>query len=198
MIKLKSLIVESLADDLEFREKVKEWEGAVIVKGQHITYDDATMKPVTSPNQLQGVLTIGYGTTKTIYPEIKPGLKISEKTAEDLLTKGIQKIENNVRRLIPKYDSYPKYVQMAIMNASYRGDLGPATTKLINQGKWDDVPAEYLNHPNYINPGKKTGVVKRMKSNADAFTKYATELKSNSTDKSVTSVGSKASTSIKG
>lgn len=177
MISLKNLIFESLADDTEFRDKVKEWEGAVTVKGQHVTYDDATMKPVTSPSQLQGVLTIGYGTTKSVYPQLKPGMKISEKTAEDLLTRGIQKIENDVRRRLPKYDSYPKYVQIAIMNASYRGDLGPATIKLINQGQWDSVSKEYLNHPNYTNPGNMTGVVKRMKSNADAFSQYATELK---------------------
>lgn len=176
MIRLKNLIFESLSDDTEFRDKVKEWEGAVTVKGQHVTYDDATMKPVSSPSQLQGVLTIGYGTTKSIYPQLKPGMKISEKTAEDLLTKGIQKIENDVRRRIPKYNSYPKYVQMAIMNASYRGDLGPATIKLINQGQWTEVTKEYLNHPNYTNPGNLTGVVKRMKSNADAFTQYASEL----------------------
>ena len=103
-------------------------------------------------------------------------MKISEKEAENLLTKGIQKIESDVKRRIPKYDSYPRYIQMAIMNASYRGDLGPATIKLINQGAWNKVSKEYLNHPNYINPGNLRGVVKRMKSNADAFNRYAKEL----------------------
>jgi GH24 family phage-related lysozyme (muramidase) len=177
MIRLKSLLSESLVDDSEFRSKVKEWEGKVTdATGLHVSYDDATMRPVQSPNQVQGVVTIGYGTTKTIYPELKPGMKISEKKAEALLTKGIQQIEGNVRRLVNKYDSYPKYVQMSIMNASYRGDLGPATIKLINQGKWDLVSKEYLNHKNYKNPGKLTGVVKRMKSNADAFDRYASEL----------------------
>ena len=146
MIRLKSLLSESLAVDPEFREKVKEWEGKVTDdSGLHVTYDDATMRPVKSTKQVQGVVTIGYGTTKSIYPELKPGMKISEKQAEALLTKGIQKIESDVRRRIPKYDSYPKYVQMAIMNASYRGDLGPATIKLINSGQWDKVSKEYLN-----------------------------------------------------
>lgn len=176
MIRLKSLLSESLAVDPEFREKVKEWEGKVTDdSGLHVTYDDATMRPVKSPKQVQGVVTIGYGTTKSVYPELKPGMKISEKQAEALLTKGIQKIESDVRRRIPKYDSYPKYVQMAIMNASYRGDLGPATIKLINSGQWDKVSKEYLNHPNYTNPGNMRGVVSRMKSNADAFDKYAAE-----------------------
>ncbi len=177
MIRLKSLLSESLVDDPEFREKVKEWEGKVTDEnGLHVTYDDATMRPVKSPKQVQGVVTIGYGTTKSIYPQLKPGMKISEKQAESLLTKGIQKIESDVKRRIPKYDSYPKYIQMAIMNASYRGDLGPATIKLINSGQWNKVSKEYLNHPNYINPGNLRGVVTRMKSNADAFDRYAAEL----------------------
>jgi GH24 family phage-related lysozyme (muramidase) len=177
MIRLKSLLSESLVDDPEFREKVKEWEGKVTDEnGLHVTYDDATMRPVKSPKQVQGVVTIGYGTTKSIYPQLKPGMKISEKQAESLLTKGIQKIESDVKRRIPKYNSYPKYIQMAIMNASYRGDLGPATIKLINSGQWNKVSKEYLNHPNYINPGNLRGVVTRMKSNADAFDRYAAEL----------------------
>lgn len=177
MIRLKYLLSESLSVDPEFRDKVKEWEGKVIDDtGLHVSYDDATMRPVNSPKQVKGVVTIGYGTTKSIFPDLKPGMKISEKQAEMLLTKGIQKIESDVKRRIPKYDSYPKYVQIAIMNASYRGDLGPATIKLINRGEWDKVSKEYLNHPNYINPGNLRGVVKRMKSNADAFNRYAKEL----------------------
>jgi GH24 family phage-related lysozyme (muramidase) len=177
-MKLYNLLFESLTNDLEFREKVKEWEGKVTdATGLHVTYDDATMKPISNPAAVQGVVTIGYGTTKAVYPQLKPGMKISEKTAEDLLTKGIAKIESQVRRLVPKYESYPKYIQMAIMNASYRGDLGPKTIGLINKGDWDNVSKEYLNHPNYTNPGNMTGVVKRMKSNADAFSQYATELK---------------------
>ncbi len=176
MIRLKHLLSESLAIDPEFREKVKEWEGKVTDNsGLHVTYDDATMRPVKSSKQVQGVVTIGYGTTKSIFPTLKPGMKISEKEAENLLTKGIQKIESDVKRRIPKYDSYPRYIQMAIMNASYRGDLGPATIKLINQGAWNKVSKEYLNHPNYTNPGNMRGVVKRMKSNADAFDRYAKE-----------------------
>jgi GH24 family phage-related lysozyme (muramidase) len=171
-----NLINESLAEDPEFREKVKEWEGKVTdASGLHVSYDDATMKPVKSATQVQGVMTIGYGTTKSVYPALKPGMKISEKEAERLLTQGIQKIEDDVRRRVPGYDKYPKYVQIAIMNASYRGDLGPATIKLINAGKWSQVSKEYLNHPNYTNPGNMRGVVARMKSNADAFDQYAKE-----------------------
>ena len=176
MIRLKHLLSESLVNDAEFRAQVKDWEGKVTdATGLHVSYDDETGRPVRSPREVKGVLTIGYGTTKTIFPELKPGLKISEKQADKLLSKGIEIIETSVKQKIPKYDSYPRYVRMAIMNASYRGDLGPATIKLINQGAWDKVSKEYLNHKNYTSPGSLTGVVKRMKSNADAFDRYAKE-----------------------
>jgi GH24 family phage-related lysozyme (muramidase) len=176
---LKRLINEGLADDSEFQEMVKSWEGSVIDPKTklHVTYDDETMRPVSSSKQVQGTMTIGYGTTKSIYPDMKPGEKIPETKAEKLLRLGIQKEENNVKRLIPSYDSLPRYVRMALLNAKYRGDLGPKTIKLINDGNWDQVSKEYLTHPNYTNPGNLRGVVIRMKSNADAFQKYAKELK---------------------
>ena len=168
----------NLYDDPEFLELIKGYEGSVKTKdGKHITYDDATSKPVVKPSQLQGTLTIGYGTTKTIYPDMKIGEKISEPKATELLKKGVEKIENKVKTLIPNYENFPKYVRSAIMNAKYRGDLGPKTIELINQGKWTQVSKEYLEHKNYKNPGNMTGVVKRMKANADAFDKYAEELK---------------------
>ena len=180
-LQLKKLIMESasLADDPEFQEMVKEWEGSVIdtKTGLHITYDDATGKKVDKGQILVGTLTIGYGTTKDVYPAMSPGEKIGEKKAVDFLKKGIRDNEDIVRDLVKKYDSYPKYVRIALLNAKYRGDLGPDTIELINQGKWGQVSKEYLDHPNYKNPGKYPGVVKRMKSNADAFDKYAKEVK---------------------
>ena len=176
---LKLITEDTLSDDEGFKDLVKGWEGKVIdpVTKKHITYDDVTMKPVTSSKQIQGTMTIGYGTTRSIYPQMKVGERISDSKANQLLELGIKKEENEVRRLIPKYDKYPRYVRIALLNAKYRGDLGPATIKLINQNKWSIVSKEYLNHPNYKNPGKYPGVVKRMKSNADAFDRYAKELK---------------------
>jgi len=176
---LKLITEDTLSDDEGFKDLVKGWEGKVIdpVTKKHITYDDVTMKPVTSPKQIQGTMTIGYGTTRSIYPQMKVGERISDSKANQLLELGIKKEENEVRRLIPKYDKYPRYVRIALLNAKYRGDLGPATIKLINQNKWSIVSKEYLNHPNYKNPGKYPGVVKRMKSNADAFDRYSKELK---------------------
>ena len=181
MIHLKSILSEaSLAFDNEFKEMVKQWEGPgpTDANGNHLAYDDANPRVPAKPGAtIIGTLTIGYGTTAAVYPSLKPGMKISKAAAEKLLAKGIADNEAKAARLIPKFASYPKYVRTAILNAIYRGDLGPVTRKMINQGKWDRVADEYLNHPNYLNPGRFKGVVKRMKSNADAFRKYASELK---------------------
>lgn len=176
---LKLITEDTLSDDEGFKDLVKGWEGKVIdpVTKKHITYDDLTMKPVTSPKQIQGTMTIGYGTTRAIYPQMKVGERISDSKADQLLELGIKEKENELRRLIPKYDQFPRYVRMALLNAKYRADLGPQTIKLINQNNWSSVSKEYLNHSNYKNPGKYPGVVKRMKSNADAFDRYAKELK---------------------
>ena len=181
MIRLSNLLNEaSLAFDSEFKELVKQWEGPGPTDklGNHLAYDDANprvpAKPGTKP---RGTLTIGYGTTASVLPTLKPGMKISKAEADQLLTRGIEQHERKAVQLIPKFNQYPKYVRSAILNAIYRGDLGPNTRKLINQGKWKDVSVEYLNHPNYTNPGRFKGVVQRMKSNAEAFERYANELK---------------------
>jgi GH24 family phage-related lysozyme (muramidase) len=181
MIRLKNLLIEStLSTDTDFREKVKSWEGPgpTDSANNHLAYDDANPRKAVIPGQpVRGTLTIGYGTTDSVLPGLKPGMKISPQQAEQLLTKGISEHETKARRLISKYDSYPKYVRAAILNAIYRGDLGPVTIKTINSGQWDNVATKYLQHPNFTNPGKFRGVVARMQSNADAFNKYAAELK---------------------
>lgn len=193
MIRLKYLLSEAtLASDTDFRDKVKSWEGPgpVDANNNHLAYDDANPSVPAKPGKpIQGTLTIGYGTTGVVLPNLKPGMKISPQKAEQLLTKGIVEHEAKARRLVPKYDTYPTYVREAILNAIYRGDLGPKTIATINKGQWDSVAEMYLQHPNYTNPGKFTGVVKRMKSNADAFARYAKELKPKTPAKAFTYIG---------
>jgi GH24 family phage-related lysozyme (muramidase) len=182
MIRLKNLLSEAtLSTDNDFREQVKSWEGPgpVDANNNHLAYDDANPSKAASPGQsVRGTLTIGYGTTDSVLPGLKPGMKISPQQAEQLLTKGISEHELKARRVVPKYDSLPKYVRMAILNAIYRGDLGPKATDAINSGDWKLAAELYLQHKNFTNPGKFPGVVARMQSNADAFNKYAIDLKS--------------------
>ncbi len=182
MIRLKTLLSEAtLSNDPEFKQQVKSWEGPgpVDANNNHLAYDDANPKKAAQPGQrISGTLTIGYGTTDTVLPQLKPGMKISPGKADALLTKGIAEHEVRARSLVPKFDSLPKYVRMAILNAVYRGDLGPKAAAAMNSGDWNLAAELYLQHKNFTNPGRFTGVVERMQSNADAFNKYAVELKS--------------------
>ena len=92
------------------------------------------------------------------------------------MKKDISAKESFAKRKIENYDKLPQYVKNGIINALYRGDLGPKTLKLMNMGQWDGVAKEYLNHPNYTS-GKYPKIKERMKMNADAFEKYAAELR---------------------
>ncbi|CAC5416954.1 unnamed protein product [Mytilus coruscus] len=76
----------------------------------------------------------------------------------------------------------PRNVKIAIVNAYYRGDMGPKTQSLIANGDWCHVKAEYLNHGDYINCVSKgiPGVCTRMDWNADQFQSMCSGKTSNS------------------
>ena len=182
MIRLKTLLSEAtLSNDPEFKQQVKSWEGPgpLDANNNHLAYDDEYPEKAAQPGKrIFGTLTIGYGTTDSVFEKLKPGMKISPAKADELLTIGIAEHEVRARSLVPKFDSLPKYVRMAILNAVYRGDLGPKSAAAMNSGDWNLAAELYLQHKNFTNPGRFTGVVERMQSNADAFNKYAVELKS--------------------
>lgn len=121
-----------------------------------------------------GTDTIAYGHKIVSGENFSNGLTDSEAT--QLLKKDISAKESFAKRKIENYDKLPQYVKNGIINALYRGDLGPKTLKLMNMGQWDGVAKEYLNHPNYTS-GKYPKIKERMKMNADAFEKYAAELR---------------------
>lgn len=80
--------------------------------------------------------------------------------------------EREVKKKVPGYDGLPTEMKQAVMSAHYRGDLGPKTIKLINDGKWDEAAKEYLNHAEYKKrraKDKNDGVVQRMERNARAM-----------------------------
>ncbi len=121
-----------------------------------------------------GLDTIAYGHKLIKGENFNNGLTDSE--AVELLKKDISIKEESAKKLIPKYSKFPQYVKNAIINAMYRGDIGPKTIQLINNNQWDKVSSEYLNNANYKS-GSSSGIKIRMKDNADAFDTYAIELK---------------------
>ena len=85
---------------------------------------------------------------------------------------------NRARGIFPNLSTYPGYVQMAIVDGVYRGDMGPRTTALINSGEWASAADEYLDHSGYRQSIQRgmSGIQTRMDANRDSFLQYAREL----------------------
>jgi GH24 family phage-related lysozyme (muramidase) len=121
-----------------------------------------------------GTDTIAYGHKLLKGEDFSKGL--TDEEATQLLKKDVAVKETLAKKLIPSYNKFPQYVKDGIINAMYRGDMGPKTIKLINDNQWDNVSTEYLDHTNYKS-GNFPQIKKRMKDNADVFDKYAFQLK---------------------
>ena len=69
------------------------------------------------------------------------------------------------------YDMLPNKVKTAVVNALYRGDIGPNTKKLMEDKNWCEVSTEYLNHGGYkaAPKNKPNGIKERMNWNAMQF-----------------------------
>lgn len=107
--------------------------------------------------------TIGHG---HYGPDVKKGQRISRKDAGLLLQKDINRRIPEIRKLIPKFDSFPASTQTAIFGEFYRGSVGgsPKTVELINEGKFDEASKEFLRNKEYINRVKlnRRGIGPRM------------------------------------
>ena len=83
-----------------------------------------------------------------------------------------------VHRQITNFNSFPYYVQIAIVDGYFRGDLpgSPKALGHINAGRWDEVADEYLDNNEYRASkamGERHGVWQRMDRNAQAYSHYA-------------------------
>ena len=97
--------------------------------------------------------------------------KLSSDQIEKLFNVDVKIKEKLASSKINNFNNLPNSVKNAIINALYRGDLGPKTIALMNDGKWDSVAKEYLNHKN-----ARTGpeqIKRRMNTNAMAFAQFA-------------------------
>jgi len=187
-----NILNESLVNDDVFRNTIKSFESTVTNSvGNHYTFDDKDPKNpktfIRNKSPYGGVLTIGWGHTGA---EAKAGNAITNKKAEDLLSQDISKEESKAKKLFPKYDTYPIYVQRALTNAVFRGEAKSSYewVKNINLGEWDLAAEKYLSgwkidFSRADDPRMKGSVAQRMKTNQRAFLKYGEELKSEPTTK---------------
>jgi hypothetical protein len=124
---------------------------------------------LTRDEYITGFLSIGYNW--------KNG--ISRSQAEELLINDLEINLVKAKNIFKDFDSYPHYVQQALINACYRGEVKKSKSwvESINKGDWTVVPNQYLdNHEyrraksRYSGPG---GLANRMEWNAEQFVFYA-------------------------
>lgn len=108
-------------------------------------------------------------------------LGLTKEQVEKLAKYDSKKHLERAKKIFNNFDNYPVYLQYALLDSVYRGDTGPKTTVLINQGKWEEAAKEYLNRYDYKNADQLgiPGIKSRMESNQKAFLQYANELKTN-------------------
>ncbi|MFA5599510.1 MAG: hypothetical protein WDA06_02830 [Phenylobacterium sp.] len=128
---------------------------------------------IPTDNKLFGNLFGPY--YETNFKKILNGsIKLTEEQVEKLFIYDLQKHLDIAKRLFPKLETYPNYIQAALISSIYRGDMGKKTRDLINADKWDEAAKEYLNHNEYKTT-KLRGVVSRMNENQAAMFRYHKE-----------------------
>lgn len=110
-----------------------------------------------------GAATIAYGHKILKGENFSRG--ISDEEASRLLEKDITRKIGDAKQHIKNFDSLPLTVRIAVVNALYRGDLGPKTMTLLASNQFGQAAKEYLNHREYRTTSNR-GVKKRMEWNA--------------------------------
>lgn len=106
------------------------------------------------------------------YDDVLSGKQsLTDEQIEKLFNVDVKIKEKLASNKIDNFSSLPMYVKNAVINALYRGDLGPKTIKLINTGNWGAAAKEYLNHQNARSGPEQ--IQRRMKTNALAFAQFA-------------------------
>ena len=108
--------------------------------------------------------TIGYGRNN---PNIKKGDKITLEQAQKNLAEDVEIRLEEIQDLIPNFSRFSNELQLALFSEYYRGSVrqSPKTVKLINEGKFAEAAAEFLDNDEYRNAvdrGRR-GIRKRMK-----------------------------------
>lgn len=122
---------------------IKKWEGLRL----------------TAYKDIVGVWTIGYGSTG---PHVKPGMKITEAEAEELLRKDLARFEANVEKKVKVKLNDNQFGTLVSFSFNVgEGALNGSTLlKKLNKGDYNSVPSELMK---WVNAGGKRvqGLVNR-------------------------------------
>ena len=117
-----------------------------------------------------GVLTIGYGHTKTV----KPGMSINKEMAELLLKEDLIPVENAIRRHVKVQLNQNQFDALAsfIYNCGERNFANSTLLKRLNEGKYQEVADEFMRWTKARQPGgmkELPGLVKRREEERELF-----------------------------
>ena len=172
MIRLKTLLTENVKSS-SFIDRLKKYENS---KGNpRGGWDDSKKKWFPHESPEGGTKTIAYGHKLRTNSEYTNGITDIEasKLLELDIDNAINKIKNTLK--ITKFDSLPSYVQQALVNATFRGELkyGHVNVGYMRSNQWDKVADAYLDNDNYRSGS--AGLRGRMEWNANQFRKYGEE-----------------------
>ena len=149
------------------------WEGK-----RNAVYNDTEQKPtigighyLNNSQQDRQLFKSLFGSSVDYDKILNGQQKLTDEQIEKLFNVDVKIKEKLASSKISNFNSLPTSVKNAVINALYRGDLGPKTIALMNSGKWDSVSKEYLDHKNARSGPEQ--IKRRMKTNALAFDQYA-------------------------
>jgi hypothetical protein len=97
-----------------------------------------------------------------------------------LFTEDLKAYVKRAEDLVPNFNKFPVSVQTALVDMTYRGDLGdsPKMRKLLNEFKIREAADEYINREEYKTAKVKNlrGIKIRMDSNRKRLLNYAESL----------------------
>jgi len=152
---------------------IAHWEGS-----KDVVYKDSEGKPTIGIGHYLNNSQEDKNLFKTLfgdaidYDKILNGQqKLSSNQIEKLFNVDVKIKEKLAAKKIGNFSNLPTSVKNAIINALYRGDLGPKTIAFMNSGNWNLVAKEYLNHKNAKSGPEQ--IKRRMNTNALAFAQFA-------------------------
>jgi len=126
-----------------------------------------------------------FGNTVNFDAVLNGQQELTQDQIEMLTKHDIEEHLNRAKNLFKdrnRFASLPQYLQEALLDGVYRGDIGtratPNTVRLMNENNWNAAAKEYINHRGYRDAIKNNlaGIRPRMEANQKAMLQYAREL----------------------
>ena len=158
-----SALQAGLVGDDKFIKRIMKDEGKPFLEATKVFDDEKNF-------------TIGYGRNN---PSVKKGDKITVEQAQKNLAEDVKIRLEEIQDLIPNFSNLSDQLQLALFSEYYRGSVrqSPKTVKLINEGKFSEAAAEFLDNDEYRNAvgRNRRGIRKRMKKVFNLLRREGTE-----------------------